>query len=105
MASQFTGPFNRLISLKIPVNPPFLKPPEPVLNALGLPIRDYYTTQDVCKLLKIKPDTFRNRLERRYYPEPKKVGGKRRFSEMEIREMLKITKELRKKGIFKAGKD
>ena len=106
MGSQFTDSFNRLISLKIPVDPPYLKQPETPENDLRLPYKDYYTAKDICKVLRIKPDTFRDRLSKGHYPEPKaRVGGKRRFTETEIREMAKITKTLIHKGIFLTGKD
>jgi len=68
--TQNTGPLNRLRFLKIPVNPPYLKSPEPVLNDLGLPIKEYYTTKDLCKVLNIKLDTFRYRIRAGNYTEP-----------------------------------
>lgn len=92
--TQNTDPLNLIRSLKIPVNPPYLKPPKSVLNDLNLPIKNYYTTQDLCKVLNIKPNTFRYRIRTGNYPEPKKVGGKRRFTEMEIQEILETTESL-----------
>jgi hypothetical protein len=63
------------------INPEFLllpnQTPKPVLNGLGLPIREYYTTGNVSKVLKIKPDTFRHRLKKRYYHEPMRIGNPR----------------------------
>jgi len=91
--------------LNIPVNPPYLKTLKPVLNGLGLPIKEYYTTGDVCKVLKIKPDTFRHRLKKEYYHEPMKIGNKRRFTEMEIREIFDTSKALIRKGILSSGKN
>jgi hypothetical protein len=91
--------------LKFPVNPPYLKTLKPVLNGLGLPIKEYYTTGDVCKVLKIKPDTFRHRLKKGYYHEPMKMGNKRKFTEMEIREILNKSKALIRKGILASGKN
>ena len=91
--TQFTDSFNRLISLQIPVNPPYLGPPKTALNEFNIPKRNYYTTQDVCKVLGIKPDTFRYRLRKKYYPEPIKVNEKRRFTVQNIREIVKIEKE------------
>ena len=49
---------------------------------------------------KISPDTFRHRLRQGDYPEPIKVGGKRRFQIDQIKNVLKITAELTKKGIL-----
>jgi hypothetical protein len=82
--SKSRDSLNYLISLKIPVNPPYFKRPKTPLNDLGLPIKQYYTTRDICKVLNIYPDTFHYRLKVGYYPEPRKVGGKRRFSEQDI---------------------
>ncbi len=62
VGTQNTDPRIHPKYLKISVNPPYLKPPEPALNDLGLPTKEYYTTQDVCKILDIKPDTFRQRI-------------------------------------------
>ena len=63
-------------------------------------LKEYCTTADLCKVLNIKPDTFRYRIRTGKYPEAKKVGGKRRFTEMEIQEILETTKVLIRKGIF-----
>ena len=87
--------------LDIPVDPPYLKIAEKPVNNLGLPVKQYYTTGDICKVLAVKPDTFRARLRVAKYPEPIKVGGKRRFSEEEVRNIIQTTvklKELRKEG-------
>jgi hypothetical protein len=70
--TQNTDPHIHLNCLKIPVNPPYLKHPNPVLNELGLEQKNYYMTSDVCKVLNIKPDTFRQRIYRGHYPEYKK---------------------------------
>ena len=91
-------PDNDLTFLNIPVNPPYFKPQETQINDLGLPKKPYYTTADVCSLLKIHPDTFRYRLRQGHYPEPIKIGGKRRFHIGQIKNILKITAELLKKG-------
>lgn len=91
---QNTDPHMFLNHLKIPVNPPYLKSPEPAINDLGLQVKDYYTTADLCKVLNLKPDTFRYRIRTGKYPEAKKVGGKRRFTVMEIQEILETTESL-----------
>ncbi len=97
--TQFTENSNRLISLKIPVDPPYFKCPKSDLNDLGLPSKNYYTTQEVCKVLRVKPDTFRDRLCKGYYPDSGiKVSGGGRFTLAEIREIIKLTEELRNKG-------
>jgi predicted site-specific integrase-resolvase len=44
-------------------------------------------------VLDIKPDTFRKRIRLGRYPEAIKVGGKRRFSEKDIRKIIQITQE------------
>ena len=89
-SSSFTDSPNCLKLLKIKVHPSYKKVPELRLNDLGLPEKEYYTTQDICKVLGIIPDTFRYRLRRGIYPEVKKVGGKRCFSLQEARQIVKI---------------
>ena len=71
--------------LRIPVNPPYLRTLRPPINELGLPDKPYYMTQDVCKVLKILPDTFRQRIYRGYYPEFEKIGVKRIFTLEQIK--------------------
>jgi len=78
--TQNTDSLNRLTPLKFPVNPAYLKPPEPATNDLGLPVKDYYITADLCKVLRLLPDTFRYRIRTGKYPESRKIGGKRRFT-------------------------
>ena len=78
--------------LKIPVDPPYQKPPETPLNEFGLHKRDYYLTCDVCKVLNIKPDTFRQRIYRGYYPEYQKVGVKRVYTLEQIKDMIRSYK-------------
>ncbi len=58
---------------RISVNPPYLRHPDPLVNDLGLEQKDYYMTSDVCKVLNIKLDTFRQRIYRGYYPEYQKI--------------------------------
>ena len=53
LTRKVENPYINTNYLKIPVNPPYLKPPEPAINNLGLPIKEYYTTQDLCKVLNI----------------------------------------------------
>lgn len=74
------------------------------MNHLGLPIREYYTTQDVCKVLVVKPDTFGERIYRGYYPEPIRVGGKHRFTMKQVTEIMELTMRFLKDGVFKVGK-
>ena len=94
---------NHLPLLRIPVNPPYLRHPDPLVNDLGLEQKDYYMTCDVCKVLKIKPDTFRQRIYRGYYPEFQKIGVKRIFTLEQIKVLIKITEGLIRKGVFSAG--
>jgi predicted site-specific integrase-resolvase len=58
-----------------------------------------YTTADVCQVLGIHPDTFRYRLRHGRYPEPVKVGGMRKFTEEQIRDILKIATDIRNAAI------
>jgi len=104
VVTQFTENYNRLISLNIPVNPPYIKYPKPALNEFNIPKKDFYTTKDVCKVLGVKPDTFRNRLEKGYYQEPVRVGKKRRFTIKEITHFVDLTEQFLKDHVFKAGK-
>jgi hypothetical protein len=61
-------------------------------------------TADVCKVLGIKPDTFRARIYAGHYPEFGKIGRKRIFTLNQIKELIEITKRLVQKGILSAGK-
>ena len=101
--SQFTENPNHLISINITVDPPYFKPPKMPMNDLLLPEKDYYMTRDVCKVLRIKPDTFRARIYAGHYPEYGKIGVKRIFTLEEIRELIRITDDLIRKGILSAG--
>ncbi len=101
--SQYTDSPNKLKFLDIPVDPPYLKIAEKPINNLGLPVKQYYTTGDICKVLAVKPDTFRARLRVAKYPEPIRVAGKRRFSEEEVRNIIQTTAKL--KGQRKEGRE
>ena len=94
---------NYLPFLRIPVNPPYLRHPEPILNDFGFEQKDYYMTCDVCKVLKIKPDNFRQRIYRGYYLEFDKIGIKRIFTLQQIKDLIKITEGLIREGVFSAG--
>jgi hypothetical protein len=104
MGSLCTDPHRELNYLRIPIDPPYSKPPETPLNDFGLSKREYYTTADLCKIIGIKPDTFRYRIKKEYYHEPMKFGKKRRFTEKDIWEILITTRILIRKGIFGRGK-
>jgi len=58
-------------------------------------MKEYYTTGDICAVLNMKSDTFRARIRAGVYPEVTKVGGRRRFSETETREIINITLKLK----------
>ena len=88
--------------LKIPIDPPYLKHPDPILNKFGLEQEDYMTC-GVCKVLRIKPDTFRKGTYRGYYPEYQKLGVKRIFPVEQIKELIAITDKPIRKGILSAG--
>jgi hypothetical protein len=103
VGTQITDSHNRLKSLQISVNPPYLKRTVTSKNNLGLPIQEYYTTSDLCKILKISPDTFRQRLYRGYYPEPARQGNKRRFTLDQIKHIIQQTRKLINEGKLKAG--
>ena len=91
MDSKCRDSSNYLPFLRIPVNPPYLRTYKPLINDLGLPEKEYYTTQDICKILNLLPDTFRYRLRTGKYPEPKKkAGDKRRFTIEEVKEIVRI---------------
>jgi hypothetical protein len=103
VVSNYRDPSNLPLFLKIPVHPPYLKEPEIPTNDFGLQIKSYYTTRDVCKVLELRADTLRYRFRSGIYPEPEKVGGKRRFSESDIIELSNVTKMLVKKGVIKSN--
>jgi hypothetical protein len=79
--------------------------PEPPLNDLNLPInKSSYTTADLCSVLKISPDTLRQRIYAGHYHEPDRDKNNRRFfTESQIRLVIKLTQSFIKKGILKAG--
>ena len=104
MATQNADPLNQTISLIIPVAPPYLKHPTPALNELGLPRKDHFTTQDVCKVLSIKPDTFRHRIRVGHYPEAEKLHGKRVFSLEHVRALVKLSEELVQNGVLRVSR-
>ena len=56
-------------------------------------------TQDVCKVLKILPDTFRQRIYRGYYPEFDKIGVKRIFTLEQIKALIRVTEGLTRNGV------
>jgi hypothetical protein len=103
-ASQFTNPFKPFLSQAIHLSEPYLKEQKKPFNDLNLEFKDYYMTRDVCKVLKILPDTFRQRIYRGYYPEYQKIGVKRIFTLVQIKELIKITETLIEKGILTATK-
>jgi hypothetical protein len=74
------------------------------VNDLGLAQKDYYMTADVCKVLKILPDTFRQRIYRGHYPEFEKIGVKRIFTLEQIKELIEITHHLVQNGTFLLSK-
>jgi hypothetical protein len=94
---------NYLPFLRIPVNPTYLRHPDPLVNDLGLEQKDYYMAGDVCKVLKIISYTFRQRIYRGYYPEYQKIGVKRIFTLEQIKKLIKITEGLIRNGVFSAG--
>jgi hypothetical protein len=92
--SQFAERGTRSNYLTIPIIPPYLKKQNQIVNDLGLPIKDYYMTRDLCKVLKIKPDNLRSRFRRGHYPEPTRVNGKRVFTLQEINTIIEKTERL-----------
>jgi hypothetical protein len=94
MVTQNTDNKIPLSRLTIPIAPPFLKEQKPTLNEFGLPIKNYYMTGDICPVLKVRPHTFRNRFKQGYYPEPKRINGKRIFTLQEAVQIMEISKNL-----------
>lgn len=98
-SKEYKSPFEEIdgrfyITLK--VDPPYHA--EPKLNELGLPIKEFYTTRDVCQVLDLHPDTLRYRLRKKIYPEPQNMAGdKRRFTMDEIKELIRITEQFPQK--------
>jgi len=84
-----------LFSIRFPIDPPYSKIILPPLNDLGLPQKELYTTADVCQVLGISPDNFRHRMLAGHYPEPGRIRDKRRFTEEQVREIMRIDEHRR----------
>jgi hypothetical protein len=91
------------IFLNIILPKPYLKEPKQPKNEFGLPEKPYYYTRDVCKILNILPDTFRQRIYRGYYPEYRKIGVKRVYTLDQIKELIKITDSLIRSRVLSSG--
>jgi hypothetical protein len=102
--SKNTDAFQQLDFLRVPVSPPYLRLPEKPRNDLSLVKKNYFTTRDLCKVLKTKPDTLRYRFRAGYYPDKKWLNGKRVFSEIDIIQIVKVTNDLIEKGVIKGTK-
>lgn len=103
MGSQFIAPLHYLSYLYIPIDPPYFKEPTIRSNELGLPIRDHYTSGDICELLVLNPDTFWARLRTGYYPEPTRLGQKRIFTLKEVEKIITLTNSFTSQGWLDAG--
>jgi len=79
--------------ITIPIIPPYLKELNQPLNELGLPMKNYYTTQDICKVLNVRPDTLRSRFRHGHYDEPVRKNGKRIFTLQEVKEIMGKSKQ------------
>jgi hypothetical protein len=88
-SAQFDDSKHTLTTIKIPINPPYLRSPEHPVNDLGLPVKEHYRTQDACRILVISPDLFRYRIRTGKYPESTSVNGKRIFTDDYIRALIK----------------
>ena len=104
MPSQFREPLHYLGYCIISVSPPFIRKKHIPLNEYGLPIKKYYTTGDICKVLTLDPDTFRARIRAGFYTEPLRLGDKRRFSKNELINIINVSNHLIIKGVFKSGR-
>ena len=95
---------NGRIYLKLKVDPPYFKPLESELNDLGLPDKEFYTTKEVCGVLDLHPDTFRYRVRKGIYPEPKnRAGDKRRFTYEESRRLFELQRRCRGRNIIQGN--
>ncbi len=90
MVSQFAEERKQSYCLSLPIIPPYFKEQKEAVNDLGLLIKDYYMTKDLCKVLKIRPDTLRSRFRSGRYPEPQRLGDKRIFSLSEVIEIINL---------------
>jgi hypothetical protein len=62
--------------------------PKRILNNLGIHAKKIYRTADMCKVLKITPDTFRARLYRGIYEDKyQRDGTGRMFTLQDIKEL------------------
>jgi hypothetical protein len=86
--------------LLLVITPPFSKIIQSQKNDLGLPVKELYTTADICQTLGIHPDTFRYRIRNGWYLETGRIGRKRRFTIEQIMEIQKITIDIRNASII-----
>lgn len=92
---------NSPILLKVKLPKPFFVRPTPPINELDLPVKEFYKTSDVSKALKISPETFRKRILADHYPDKfRRKGAIRIFSSEEIKQLIELTEELKKRGII-----
>jgi len=92
MVSQITDSGVKTICLKIPVVPPFLKIQKPTLNEFSIPVKEFYSVQDLSQILKVQPDTLRHRFIAGHYPEPARMSNKRVFTLQELRNIVSMSK-------------
>lgn len=97
---QFTNYCNIVHSLEIILPAPYLYKPPIEFNDLGLPAhQNIFSSADVCKLLKIRQDTFRARVNAGMYPKATHfIRGYWRFTEKEIKNILRLTEQLKLQG-------
>jgi len=96
--SHFGEHHNLLISLQLRIDPPYLKCPKPPTDEEMIRARGYYRSGDVARSLGITPKTLRDRIKAGVYPDAKDNKGKRRFSEEEVRRIIR-TEETRMKRV------
>ncbi len=91
------SPGNQLpVSIKVSFPDPYSKPVSTTINEYGIPKKSWYSTSDVCSILKLHPDTFRYRVRQGHYKDHyARKGDKRIYTINDITYLVNRTKELK----------
>jgi len=74
------------------------------LNQYGLPTKDFYRTEEVCRVLGISPDLYRHREAVGGYPKPQRgANERRRFTLSDVEKLLGISKRLLDQRVVRVG--
>ena len=76
----------------IPIDPPYKKTREIILNQWGIEKKEIYRPFEVYRILGITNKLYEWREQKGYYPEVAKQGKVRIFTEADIERLVGITK-------------